>query len=284
MTISQLQHGLVERLTPMYGEREARWLTRVALEFYSGHDRVWLLTHADTPAGEYLERHAADVEARLLRHEPIQYITGEAAFCGMTLHVTPATLIPRPETAELVDLITDDYADSTDLRVLDACTGSGCIAIALARALKFAKVRGVDISQAAIEVARQNAIELRSGRSTDFAVEDILTAAWPQQAYDIVVSNPPYIAESERASMEANVLDYEPAAALFVPDADPLLFYRAIAAGAATALRHGGGLYFEINPLYADATAACVAQAGFADVTVLPDAQGRRRFIKARRP
>lgn len=284
MTISQIWHRLVERLTPAYGEREARWLARVAMEYYSGHDRVWLLTHSDEQAGDYLERHAADVESRLLRHEPIQYITGEATFCGMTLHVTPDTLIPRPETAELVDLITDDYADTPDLHVLDACTGSGCIAIALARALRFARVRGVDISPAAVEVARGNAGKLRAARSTDFDVEDILTAQWPEQAYDIVVSNPPYIAESERAAMESNVLDYEPASALFVPDSDPLRFYRAIACGAAKALRRGGRLYFEINPLHADATAGCVRDAGFADVTVLPDAQGRRRFIKARRP
>ena len=181
-----------------------------------------------------------------------------------------------------MDIITDRHRGSRDLRVLDIGTGSGCIAIALSRALPFARVDACDISAEALEVARSNARGLRA--AVDFFRCDILREPLPDSPlYDVIVSNPPYIARSEAADMEQRVLRYEPHTALFVDDADPLLFYRAIARYARAALRPEGSLYFEINPLFATQLEQMLHAEGFARVDVQRDYCGRQRFAIAQR-
>ena len=241
-----------------------------------------MVLKADSGVSEYICGKVDDVVGRLMNDEPIQYIFGNARFYGMSLKVTRHTLIPRPETEELVDMIVKDYGRRSDLSVLDAGTGSGCIALALARNLPFAQVTGIDVSDAALDVARENAATLHV--KADFGYGDML-ALKPEVVpmYDIIVSNPPYIAESERCSMEANVLEYEPEGALFVPDDDPLKYYRAVTLYAVTALRAGGGLYFEINPRYAADMRTLIAEYGFDDVDVVRDMQGQERFAVARK-
>lgn len=267
-------------LEPKYGPGEARALTRIMFEELNGYTPVDLVVKKDMTVTAWLERHVDDTVRRLLADEPIQYIFGRATFHGMTLKVTPDTLIPRPETAELVDLIADRSDRRSDLRVLDMCTGSGCIAIALSRELPFSAVDAADISDKALDVARENARELHANIHI-FRADALHLGPLPSPVYDIVVSNPPYIADSEKSSMPENVLKFEPHTALFVPDSDPLVFYKAIARYSLTALKPGGMLWFEINPLFAGQLSSFLDGNGFGNVEILLDSQGRKRFISA---
>ena len=224
------------------------------------------------------------MQARLLAHEPVQYVLGAAHFAGMTLEVTPATLIPRPETEELVQLIEREQAGRSGRRVLDVGTGSGCLALALARALPKAEVLAVDISAEALAVARRNAAAWAP--AVAFQQVDILQefpAGLAPCSLDVLVSNPPYVRESERADMRENVLAWEPATALFVPDNDPLIFYRRLAEIGAQLLAADGVVYLEINEALGPETAALFIAQGFADVRVVADRFGKPRMVRAAR-
>ncbi|MBR2395453.1 MAG: peptide chain release factor N(5)-glutamine methyltransferase [Bacteroidaceae bacterium] len=214
--------------------------------------------------------------ARLAKGEPLQYVIGLTPFCGLTFRVDGRVLIPRPETAELVDWVAGDAAPNGSL--LDVGTGSGCIAISLAHRLAGWKVQGWDISEGALEVAREN--NTLNGTEVEFRKADILKAE-PDCRLDVIVSNPPYVMESEKAQMEDTVLDYEPHLALFVSDSDPLLFYKAIAEFGHRALNTGGRLYFEINPLLVEEMKDMLMGAGYRDVQVRNDIFGKPRMIKA---
>lgn len=213
---------------------------------------------------------------RLQKKEPIQYIFGHTLWSGLDLRVTPATLIPRPETAELVEFISRNHpTQPSPLNVLDIGTGSGCIAIALKRQHPDWNIYAVDISQDALSVARQNAIS--NGATVHFSQCDILSERpLPDCRFDIVVSNPPYITEQEKQQMDANVLDYEPHTALFVPDTDPLLFYRRIAS-----LRLAPYLYFEINEAYGEELTRMLQHFGYQNNILKNDYYGKPRILAA---
>ncbi|MCM1348590.1 MAG: peptide chain release factor N(5)-glutamine methyltransferase [Firmicutes bacterium] len=280
MTLVQLFNSSIAMLTPHFGASEARWLVRTAMEHLNGYSLTDIALRGDSEATGWLRGKMREVIHRLLTDEPIQYIFSEASFYGLKLKVTPATLIPRPETAELVDMVVKEHDGQPDLRVLDACTGSGCIAIALARNLPFARVDAFDVSAEALEVARENNHTLKT--NVDFFQADALALPEPEErSYDIIVSNPPYIAEHEQAAMEPNVLNHEPHIALFVPDNDPLKFYKAIAGYAQKALKNGGMIYFELNPLYADELARWMKGCGWQDVQIFTDSQKHKRFMSA---
>ena len=223
------------------------------------------------------DRRLDDAMGRLAKGEPLQYIIGYAPFCGLQFNVDSRVLIPRPETAELVEWVAADCTKSG--AILDIGTGSGCIAVTLAHRLPGCKVQGWDISEAALEVAREN--NRLNGTDVEFSKEDILTVRSSDSKYDVIVSNPPYVMEREKAQMEANVLEYEPHTALFVPDADPLLFYRAIAEFGKKALVKGGALYFEINPLESEAMGCMLSDVGYHDIEIRKDIFGKHRMIKA---
>ncbi len=280
-TLKQLLDSSRSRLTPVYGGSEASWLLRIIMEHLKGWDQVELLMRADKEVSDFTVSSVNAVIDRLLHHEPIQYIFGDTYWHGMTLKVTPDVLIPRPETEELVDLIVKDNRQS-DLKVLDVCTGSGCIAVALAKFMNFPQVTAIDISQPALAIARENAalqkVKVKFETADALDLGKTLTGK-----YDIIVSNPPYVMESEKSAMDSNVLDHEPALALFVPDRDPLKFYKAIATYAYTALEDKGRLYFELNPLTADVLREWLSQSGWNDVTLLPDINTKTRFLIARR-
>lgn len=283
MTLREICEESRSRLSPLYGDGEARWLVRTAMEYIKGYTLVDLALKANDEVTPWLAGKMDDVTSRLLNHEPIQYIFGYTRFYGLKLRVTPSTLIPRPETEELVGLIVDEFGSRQDLEVLDACTGSGCIAVALARNLPFSAVRAFDISRDALQVAKENKETLHTG--VDFFQADALNLTGDRQrSYDIIVSNPPYVADSERKQMDANVLDFEPHLALFVTDADPLVFYRAIAAFAKESLKPDGKLYFEINPLFADRLKADMVNDGWGSADVVKDTHGRNRFLIASLP
>lgn len=269
-------------LRPLYGERETEAIIKLIFLYVKEWHTVDMLIHEPDELSPFIKSEIDNILDRLLRHEPIQYITGEAYFHGMELEVTPAVLIPRPETAELVDIIADRAGDRPDLRLLDIATGSGCIALALARILRFPEVTALDISGEALEIARKNASRLKV--KINFIEADIFNWQPRTEAYDIIVSNPPYIDESERTAMDPNVTEYEPALALFVPDDDPLRFYKRITALAADGLVAGGRLYYEINPRHASQLADAIRAFGFADVEIIRDSFGKERFISASKP
>ncbi len=271
--IEQLNNGLAGVAEP----REVQAMIRIICEDVFNYDPVDVALRQESELPDFAPERISDIISRLRRHEPLQYIVGTALFHGHKFKVTPAVLIPRPETEQLVDLIVDENTAS-DLRVLDMGTGSGCIAISLARALKFAQVDAFDISQDALAVARENAADLKV--KVRLFQSDML-APQPAARYDIIVSNPPYICWSEREAMERNVLDYEPGQALFVPDNDPLLFYKAIAPYAAQSLERGGRLYLEINQRFGNEVKRLLEDCGLDEVRIIEDSFGRVRFAAA---
>ncbi len=272
-TIEQLRNGLAGVAEP----QEVQAMIRVICEDVFNYDQVDVALRQESELPDFAPERIADIIARLRRHEPLQYVVGHARFHGHQFKVTPAVLIPRPETEQLVDLIIDENQGS-DLRVLDMGTGSGCIAISLARALKFAQVDALDVSRDALEVARQNAADLKV--KVRFFESDMLSPQ-PAARYDIIVSNPPYVCWSEREAMDRNVKDYEPGQALFVPDNDPLLFYKAIAPYAAQSLERGGKLYLEINQRFGNEVKRLLQDNGFDEVRIIEDSFGKVRFAAA---
>ncbi len=223
-----------------------------------------------------------DIVERLTTYEPIQYILGKTDFCGLEFSVTPAVLIPRPETEELVDIIVHDYPQG-GIDVLDIGTGSGCIAVSLGKQLNGSRVSALDVSAEALRVARKNARD--NNVEVLFYEADILQPSVVEGSietmFDVIVSNPPYVMEKEKVGMEKNVLGYEPSLALFVPDDDPLLFYRHIAHFARQKLKEKGRLYLEINAQMGDAIVDSLCMMKFNDVELLRDLSGKDRFIKA---
>lgn len=276
---------LAKRLTSYYDIQEARGIVRLLLSDLYGMSLTDICVGALDRLTEEQTQQIEDAMLRLEKGEPVQYVTGKAHFCDRTFLVSPSVLIPRPETELLCQLIADNDQAVTgngEIRVLDMGTGSGCIAITLALSMQNASVEAWDVSAEALNMAKSNAESL--GASVSFEQIDILGLDENnvERCYDIIVSNPPYICNKEAAQMEHNVLDFEPHLALFVPDEDPLLFYSAIARFARQALKVGGALYFEINPLYADALCSMLSSLGFANVTIYVDQFGKQRFISAK--
>ena len=276
--MKQLINDITAQLLPCYSEDEARSLAWWIAEELTGLSRTQLqIGCKDTTFFAHMQKKQPIID-RLLHFEPIQYIFGHTLWAGLDLKLTPATLIPRPETAELVERINDqmvnDQINDQMVNVLDLGTGSGCIAIALKKAHPEWQVTGIDISAEAIEVAKENA--KRNNVEVDFYVADIFNHQSPitNHQYDVVVSNPPYIRESEKVSMNPNVLDYEPASALFVPDDAPLLFYRRIAE-----LRLGRQLFFEISEYFSDEIEDLLHQSGYTDIHTYRDIYGKPRIV-----
>lgn len=284
MTYNELWRQLVQ----IYDEGEAKAIARMVYEERFG------LTLSDIYLGRETQLSVADqtelqfIAKRLLQGEPIQYVLGQADFCGRTFMVNEHVLIPRPETEELCNWkpLPLPSPKGEGAKILDIGTGSGCIAITLAAMYPEAQVIGWDISEDALEVAKINAI--RNNVNVSFEQVDVLHLTsdilhQTSEALSLLVSNPPYICNKERAAMAVNVLEHEPHTALFVPDDDPLLFYRAIAQFGQTALKQGGWLYFEINPLYAREMCDMLRIMSYHDIELKADQYGKQRMIRAQR-
>jgi release factor glutamine methyltransferase len=281
MNVRQFTTSVAAALRPIYPESESKAISSLVVEHLLEMDAMDRMMEAQQPVAEEAEAALEPLLARLLAHEPVQYVLGIAYFADMELEVTPATLIPRPETEELVHVIKQEQAAKPNLRVLDVGTGSGCLALALARLMPTAQVLAVDISAEALAVARRNADQFAP--KVTFQQVDIL-AAMPADiapgTLDILVSNPPYVRESERSEMRENVLAWEPATALFVPDEDPLLFYRRLAELGRALLKDGGAIYLEINEALGAETSALLDPEHFEGVRVLPDLFGKPRIVR----
>lgn len=264
-------------LEPLYGNGEARAITDYVLDVCFGLSKADILCGAVEEMTAEKTAELNKIFGRLMEGEPVQYVLGRAEFCGRWFDVRPGVLIPRPETEELCAWITADSKASGSPKVLDIGTGSGCIAITLQLDMPESNVTAWDISADALDVARENA--QRFGANVNFVKQDALNAK-PEGEWDVIVSNPPYICEKEKKDMAVNVLEHEPHTALFVPDADPLLFYRAITRLAVQTLNKGGRLYFEINPIYADDTCRMMQAEGMTAVELRSDMYGKQRMAK----
>lgn len=264
-------------LEPLYGNGEARAITDYVLDVCFGLSKADILCGAVEEMTAEKTAELNKIFSRLTEGEPVQYVLGRAEFSGRWFNVRPGVLIPRPETEELCAWITADSKASASPKVLDIGTGSGCIAITLQLDMPESKVTAWDISADALDVARENAQQL--GANVNFVKQDALNAK-PEGEWDVIVSNPPYICEKEKKDMAVNVLEHEPHKALFVPDADPLLFYRAITRLAVQTLNKGGRLYFEINPIYADDTCRMMQAEGMTAVELRSDMYGKQRMAK----
>ena len=319
---------LWQSLTPLYDAGEAQAIVRTVLDVKYGMTLTDIICGKVNEISADEERKLEEIIIRLQKGEPVQYVLGEADFAGRPFHVEPGVLIPRPETAELCqwiekDMIEKSIVSSEDSpedssgnspqatddarRILDICTGSGCIAITLGLNIPNSEVTGWDISEDALRIAQGN-VEMMKAGNVRIEHQDALAlpkaaetdnekmkgnddkevvkpkgeAKTPStQKWDLIVSNPPYICEKEKADMEKNVLEHEPSLALFVPDEDPLKFYRAIAEYAASALKSGGALYFEINPIYEKETREMLLKLDFKDIETKEDAFGKKRMMRA---
>lgn len=279
-TRSEITAFIAEAVRGLYPEREARRIALTAAAALSGESEAKFLADPNQRVNiDGVERCAAQLAAGC----PVQYVTGKTEFCDMTFHVDGSVLIPRPETEELVLWAEQCAADHRNPRILDVCTGSGCIAIVLAAHLPQADVTALDISHTALETARRNAA--MNGVSIRFIEDDALNGmpSLTGETFDIIVSNPPYIPHSEIESMHVNVTSYEPHEALFVDDADPLVFYRAIARAARTMLSEGGSLLFEVHEAWAERTAEMLRREGFGQTEVRNDLFGKPRMTCSRR-
>ena len=277
--ICDIERFVYSELQEVYSADEIRNLLRIIFEEYLGWDlTTWLLSKQKTiNQSDLLKINFAIKD--LKRHRPIQHILGKADFCGMTLAVNENVLIPRPETEGLVELAKSHL--QSPQRILDLCTGSGCIAIALAKVFPNTEITALDISEKALEVAQQNAWNQKV--TINYLQADILSddlAELPM--FDAIVSNPPYVREQEKAAMQPNVLDYEPSMALFVPDNDPLLFYRRIAEIASKHLVPNGLLIAEINENFGEETAGLFRANGF-ETSLHNDFKDKTRFVVGRK-
>ncbi|MDC1751371.1 peptide chain release factor N(5)-glutamine methyltransferase [Bacteroides uniformis] len=276
VTVSHIRSALQE----CYPPREAANLSRIVccemlgqshIDYYLGKDMI--LSPKD-------EKELESILSRLCNFEPIQYVQGTARFLGRTFRVAPGGLIPRPETEELVERMLEEVAPAS--RILDIGTGSGCIAVTLSKELPEAEVTAWDISGEALAIAGDNNRLLQT--SVQFVQRDVLTYQPTEDEYfDVIVSNPPYVTETEKKDMDPNVLNWEPSGALFVPDSDPLRFYRRIGELGRSMLTVGGRLYFEINRAFGEAVASMLRKQGYTNVRIRKDISGNDRYVIAER-
>lgn len=281
MTIQDFRDTFISTLSDAYPPEEVHAMLYRALEHYLGLSRVEVALSRKQNLKDSQRLLLEETLERLQKQEPIQYILGKTEFYDLEFHLNSDTLIPRPETEELVRWIVEDGKKLSSPTILDIGTGSGCIAIALAKNLPTANVQALDFSKRALDMATSNAN--RNQVEVDFYQQDILIAGGFKEKYDIIVSNPPYVREQEKAEVETNVLGFEPHAALFVSDQDPLVFYRKIAALALENLLPKGILFLEINQYLGNETVALLKNTGFKSVELRQDMFGKDRMIKAQK-
>lgn len=276
--LKQLTSIWADKLSNLYSEREVRNILLLVLEDMFEFSRSALLVSKEIALSDTQLNELDQISSRLQTGEPVQYVIGFTYFDDLKIQVAPGVLIPRPETEELVSWIYESIQHQKNLKIEDWCTGSGCIALALKNRMPDAAIKGMDVSQEALEIARSNAKDLNL--NVDFEFHDALNIEKTGKA-DVIVSNPPYIPWLEKEQMHQNVTDFEPDLALFVPDENPLVFYKALAEYAAKILIENGLLFFELHENYGPETKVMVEQLGFTAVEIRQDLQGKDRMLKA---
>lgn len=281
VTLLKIRQEFVEKLGEIYDPEEAKTLSQIAVEAVTGWNRMQQNIQLQTALDKEVLNALYDILQTLQTGKPIQHILGHALFYNMDFKVNQHTLIPRPETEELVEMILADHEGQKNLKVVDIGTGTGCIAISLQKHLSNATTTALDVSSEALEIARENAQRLEA--KIDFRCLDILEweLSFGEGKFDIIVSNPPYITQSEMRDMHQNVLQHEPHTALFVPEEAPLLFYDYIADFALSHLAPDGTLYFEINQYLAEETKALMLKKGFSTAEIYSDINNVPRMLKA---
>jgi|TARA_R100000479_G_scaffold69849_1_gene33488 release factor glutamine methyltransferase len=283
MKLKELKHNFTETLSEVYPSEEIQSFFSILSEKYLNLARVQITLEADKKIDSTTLKKFEKALERLKKQEPIQYIVGDTEFYGLTFNVNKNTLIPRPETEELVEWIIEDSVSEkrSNYSILDIGTGSGCIAISLVKNLPTASVSALDYSYEALQTAEENA-KLNNVR-VHFFQKDILKVGTLPQQYDVIVSNPPYVRELEKLEMQSNVLDHEPASALFVSNSDPLLFYRTIARLSLRYLKPNGKLYFEINEYLSEELIDSLKQEGYPIIELRKDFRGKDRMLLCRK-
>lgn len=284
MTLQQATFHVLQQLRGIYPESEAGTITDWVMEHLTGSKKTERMLYKNEAITATEEKRLEEIVSRLVNEEPVQYVLGEAWFCGLRFQVDKQVLIPRPETEELVEwIISSCKFPLQQLRILDIGTGSGCIAVSLKRRLRKAEVWAADISTGALDTAKKNAEKL--GTPLQLLQMDFLDPAqWERlPAFDIIVSNPPYVREKDKDTMHPNVLRYEPYTALFVPDEDPLVFYRALAAFGKEHLQPGGAVFCEIHEELGIPAVSLFEQNGYT-VSLKKDMQGKDRMLQVRVP
>ncbi len=291
MTRRELYNKVWTTVAPLYDHPEPVAIAeRVCADVY-GFDRFEMTLFPNVEVEGFDAERFAAILQQLSEGRPVQYVVGHTEFCDLRFAVREGVLIPRPETEELVHKIVAEWGGkgamndvnggSHSLRIMDIGTGSGAIAVSLAKMIEGARVTAMDVSSAALTIASENAVA--NGVDVEFVGADIFRFAPPAESLDVVVSNPPYIPESERATMRANVVDHEPSLALFVPDHSPIIFYERIADVAREALVEGGGIYFEVHETYASEVAECLTERGFVEVQITEDFFSKPRIVSGRK-
>jgi release factor glutamine methyltransferase len=284
MKVSEIILHYRNSLKDLYHEEELSQLIFLVFEHVKDFSKIDLVLRKDELVTENEKKEFDAMLSQLLKNKPVQYVLGYAWFFGMKLKVDENVLIPRQETEELVQWIINDSKGRGDkLKIFDICTGSGCIAVSLKKNLSAAEVTAIDISEKALEVANENATQNQT--SVEFFRADILQLGAlnfePRTDFDVMVSNPPYVTEAEKALMQKKELDYEPHLAMFVSDNDPLIFYRRIADMALANLKSQGKLYFEINEKKGNEVVELLVNKGFSEVILKKDLNGKDRMIRA---
>jgi release factor glutamine methyltransferase len=279
MTLPEIKNLFLKKLDSLYPETEILSFFHLLLEHHFGTKRIDLALEPELMRKKWPEKRFLEALGQLLEERPIQYVLGHAEFAGLKFKVNENVLIPRPETEELVEWMLEAIDRREPLRILDIGTGSGCIPITISLQIPSAEIHAVDISEEALELARENARRL--GAKVRFFNLDILTVESLAKNYDVIVSNPPYVRLSEKNEMRGNVLEHEPDLALFVHDEDPLLFYRKIAVLGKGALTENGMLFFEINENLAEPAREALSNLSYQSIEVRKDIYGKNRMIRA---
>ena len=284
MTIRRITIELHRQLTGKYPDTEIESFACILFGHYLGITPVQAHLSHDSELPAETEKQILDAIDEIKKYRPIQYILGETEFYGLQLELTSDVLIPRPETEELVDWVAHEYDRNAEWNMMDIGTGSGCIAVALAANFPKANVWAVDVSEAALSVARKNALKNRV--KVNLLLQDVLKdglMGFEPDSLDAIVSNPPYITPSEKEQMMPNVLEYEPHIALFTPENHPLVFYEQIATFGLKCLKNGGKLFFEINEAFSVETVDILTQCGYTDIIPRKDINGKWRMVSATR-
>jgi release factor glutamine methyltransferase len=282
-SLSATQIYFSNQLQGLFSEREVKTMFEALIKQRLNWTSADFLLHHEARLSESDLLFIRSAVKRLLLHEPFQYVIGNTEFYGLSITCAPGALIPRPETEELVDWILEELKGK-DSKILDIGTGSGCISLALKKNTINSNVWGLDVSESALNIAKENALSL--GIEVRFLSHDILNdhpLEFENHFFDVIVSNPPYIPVNEQVKMDQNVLQFEPHEALFVPDHDPLLFYRVIATKSLSLLKNNGVLFFEIHEDFASQVKDLLAELGFINIELRKDLQGKFRMIKAQR-